>query len=62
MLTAKQIIKAGIVTLSEENKEKYEIDLAPAQMGIDLHMISCAKFVEDPENKGAEKRTVPGRL
>ena len=53
MLTAKQIVEANIVTLSEENKTKYEIDLCPAQMGIDLHMISCARFAnEDLNNYG----------
>lgn len=42
MLTAKQIIEKGIVFLSDENKKKYNIELKPAQAGIDLHMISCS--------------------
>lgn len=42
MLTAKQIIEKGIIFLSNENKEKYNIELKPAQAGIDLHMISCS--------------------
>lgn len=44
MLTAKQIVDRNIVFLSDENKKKYNIKLECAQMGIDLHMISCAKL------------------
>lgn len=46
MLTAKQIIERGIVFLSDENKKEYNIELKPAQAGIDLHMISCARIDE----------------
>lgn len=43
ILTAKQILERGIIYLSEANAKKYGVELEPAQMGIDLHMVSCAK-------------------
>lgn len=45
ILTSKQIIDKGLIFLSDENKKKYGIELEPAQMGIDLHMISCSKVI-----------------
>lgn len=44
LLTAKQIIEKKIIALSDENAAKYGIRLEPAQVGIDLHVISCAKL------------------
>lgn len=52
MLTAKQIVEKGIIFLSEENKRKYNIELKPAQAGIDLHMISCFRLTNKPEDIG----------
>lgn len=47
MLTAEQIVSEGIVYLSDKAKEKYGIDkLFPAQVGIDLHIVSCSKLNE----------------
>lgn len=44
MLTAKQIIDKKIVFLTDEAKIHYHIDeLSPAQVGIDLHLVSCSK-------------------
>lgn len=42
MLTAQQIVKQGTVCLEEDSKE--EFTLAPAQMGVDLHLISVDKL------------------
>lgn len=46
MLTAKQIIDNGIVNMSSRFAH---INLAPAQMGVDLHVVSIAKL---PDNEG----------
>ena len=42
MLTAKQILEKGIVNMSDNYPE---FELAPAQIGIDLHMVKCDKLV-----------------
>lgn len=47
MLTAKQILDRGIVFLTDEAKDKYQVELKPAQAGIDLHMVSCSKIKRD---------------
>lgn len=49
MLTAKQIIEKNIVFIAEENAKKHSLKLTPAQVGIDLHIVSCSK-VEETEN------------
>lgn len=69
MLTAKQIVERGIVYLSEDNAKKYGIRLCPAQAGVDLHIISCAKLKEDsfgiiyPDNaKDAEGKPIKTKI
>lgn len=47
MLTAKQIVEKKIIFLTDEAKEKYNVELSPAQAGIDLHMVSCSKVKKD---------------
>lgn len=50
MLTAKQIINKGIIFLTDKAKEHYLVDdLSPAQVGIDLHIVSCSKLSNNSE-------------
>lgn len=53
MLTAKQIIEKNIIFLKDEAKEHYLIDnLSPAQVGIDLHIVSCSKLITNTKDVG----------
>lgn len=52
MLTAKQIIDKGIIYLSDKAKEQYSVELKPAQVGIDLHIVSCNKLLDLKETCG----------
>ena len=51
MLTAKQIVEKGIIFMNpkymDPSKNEYglKLELEPAQIGIDLHMVSMAKVV-----------------
>lgn len=44
MLTAKQIVDNKIVTMSSKYNH---LELAPAQMGVDLHCVSIAKLLDN---------------
>lgn len=53
MLTAKQIIEKNIIFLTDEAKNQYSINkLSPAQVGIDLHIVSCSKLISDNRDIG----------
>ena len=51
MLTAKQIVEKGIIFMNpkymDPSKNEYglKLELEPAQIGIDLHMVSMARVV-----------------
>lgn len=60
ILTAKQILERGLISLSDENAKKYGIEIEPAQMGIDLHMTSCAKVITPGFIPKAGKTRVAG--
>lgn len=51
MLTATQIVEQGVIFLNpkymDPSKNEYglKLELEPAQIGVDLHMVSCSKVV-----------------
>lgn len=61
MLTAKQILAGNIVTLSEKRMKEFNIKMEPAQMGIDLHLVSVSKMVGSGRIPSDNAKTADGK-
>lgn len=53
MLTSKQIIEKNIIFLTDKAKKNYLVNnLSPAQVGIDLHIVSVSKLITNTKDIG----------